>query len=127
MNNVAFYEPGKHAEMVSKWFEAWGFPAHIMAILPSTGYVCEGVCAIFLYETNSNVCFIEGLIRNPEVDERIANECLDYIGDKIVDYARERGFEHIMSYSQYKAVADRAVKHGFKLNDKTYHCFGRNL
>lgn len=127
MNNVAFYQADKHAEMVSKWFQTWGFPGHLMDILPPVGYVVEGICAIFLYETNSNVCFIEGLVRNPEIDEKIANECLDHIGDKIIDYARERGFKYIMSYSQYQAVADRAVKHGFKLNEQSYHCFGRAL
>lgn len=126
MNNVAFYQPDQHNEMIRNWYEAWGMEFD-PSIMPATGIVMENVCAIFMYETNSKVCFLEGYISNPIIDKKVRDECLDHIADKMIKVAKDKGYEYAFIYSRHEVVAKRAIKHGFSVSDHMYYCIGRSL
>lgn len=127
MNKIVSYQPELHKEMLMQWAKQWGWNETVIDILPTTGLIIEGVCATFLYETNSNMCFMEGFICNKEADREVREVCLDRIVDALLLLGREKGYKYIKGDTRYQAVVDRGLKHGFKLTPYTYQALYRSL
>ena len=127
MHKIELYQPEKHREQLVAWAKQWDWNETVLDILPTTGLIIDGVCATFLYETNSNICMMEGFICNKEADKKEREKCLDLIVDALLLFAKSRGFKYIKGDTRYKAVVDRGLKHGFKLTPYTYQALYRSL
>ncbi len=127
MNKVVSYQPEKHLEQLSNWAKQWNWGPDVLSMMPTTGLIIEGVCATFLYETNSSVCFMEGFICNKEVEGVERDECLDLIVTSLFQLAKEKGFKYMKGDSRYQAVIDRALKLGFHLSPYKYQAVYRRL
>lgn len=124
---VSIYEPSKHKDQLIKWYKQWGWSLEILEMMPTTGLIVEGVCACFIYETNSNICFIESLISDRDVSSEEKDEYLDKMLEVVFHMAKEKGFKYIKGDTRYPKVEERAVKHGFKVAPYNYHAFFRSL
>jgi len=127
MHKIELYQPEKHREQLETWAKQWGWDLTVLDILPRRGLIIDGVCATFLYETNSNLCMMEGFICNKEADKEIREKCLDRIVDGLLLLARDLGYKYIKGDTRYQAVVDRGLKHGFKLMPHTYQALYRRL
>ncbi len=125
--NVLMYQPDKHKDQLIKWYKQWDWSLDVLEMMPTTGLIVEGVCAVFLYETNSNICFIESFISNKDVDSEVKNDSLDKMIEVLLHMAKEKGFKYIKGDTRYPKVEERAVKHGFKVAPYNYHAFFRSL
>ena len=127
MNKVVSYQSDKHQEQLKDWYVQWGMSPKVLDILPSTGLIIEGKCSVFLYETNSSTCFIDGFISNKNIDKDERDKCLDLIVKTALHLAKEKGFKYMKGDSQYQAVVDRAINFGFTLSPNTYKAFFKEL
>lgn len=113
------YDPGAHFGQVFRWMQAWGQPLSLDA-LPTTGFIIPGVAAGFLYRTDSSVAWIEGLVASRDVSAEIRGKALDQIVRALRAEARRSGFKILLGYTQFQAVVDRALRHGFEHAKGTY-------
>ncbi len=133
MNKMIFiqdinnYEHEKHQEMVQSWLRDWNMDPQVTQYFPEYGLIIPDVCCLFLYETNSKTCFLEGFLSNKHQDKAKVNEGLDLIGDVLIKQAQEKGYKLIAGYTQRPVVADRTIKHGFQVSNKPYYFFSKLL
>lgn len=61
-------------EMLVDWWKFWKFPAPPIEMLPSSGVIVNkngvDICAGFIYFTNSETCWIEFIVSNPNVRQK---------------------------------------------------------
>ena len=108
------YQPSVHDLQLSSWFEQWNIATNITDLLPKTGFIVDGVCAIFLYETNSKVCFIDGFISNKLASEEVKEKALDQVVLAAIDQAKADGFKKIVAQTRIAKVIERAEHFGFQ-------------
>lgn len=113
---VIQYKPEFHQAQIQHWITQWGMDETVVEFLPTTGFIIEGLAAIFIYETNSLVCYIEGFISNRNI--KISDAVLNRLGQTAIDAAKEKGFKRMIAITELPVVAERAVGLGFKKQSK---------
>ena len=113
------YEP-KDFETIKAWGKAWGSD-YDEAQFPKHGFIVDDLCAYFIYTTDSSICFLENLVRNPEVgkgiNERLGTlidrgKALDLVIKACYNKARELGFTVAYATTNVISAAKRAKEHG---------------
>jgi len=113
MNAIA-YDAERHYGPIIDWLAGHGLAPIPLAMFPPTGYVVEGLAAVFVYHTQSTVAFIETLVSNPGADKRDANRALDAAVRAALRECEDAGCEAVIATTSLPAVARRARKHGFR-------------
>jgi hypothetical protein len=124
---IEVYEATKHEVELKKWLNQWKLSHNIIDILPTTGWIIDNVAALFVYETNSKMCFIECLISNKDLHKEITTHALDILVESAIINMRKKGFKYIGANSTYESVIERAKKHGFTVNSENYKYFMRSI
>lgn len=101
-------------DAVRDWYRAWGMVPIPRAALPQTGRIVPGVCAGFLYLTNSCVGLIESYISNPEASKELLNEGLDEVTRSLIQLAQDNGVSVLKCESRLESVVSRAKRFGFE-------------
>lgn len=104
-------------DQIQKWAEAW-HTSYSKEQFPSVGFIVDGIAAYFLYQTDSEVCFLENLISNREVDQKIRHIAIEMIIDAILKEAKEHGFKVAYATTNIPSVIVRAIEHGAKADFK---------
>lgn len=103
---------------VCRWWKAHNFTALTLATLPTTGFIIDGVCAGFLYSTDSDFCLLEWVISNPEISKEERAKGLDLLIDTLLETAKEKGFRLVFSTLEHPKLIQRYEDHGFQITDK---------
>lgn len=118
---VERYDPQRDYED----FKAWYAPRLDNPVgpefLPKVGYVVRGIAMGFLYQTDSAVCHIEGLVANPAVKGSERNAALDQVVLAIISEARKLGFKTLHGQTELLAIVERAKKLGFQADPVPQH------
>lgn len=109
------------------WFKQWDIEPACLETLPKTGFIVDNIAALFVYETNSKLAFIDYLISNKEQDKSKTNEALDMLIDHSFAYCKSNGYKYVISNSKYDAVVSRVKKHGCNVDSASYRVFGRSI
>jgi hypothetical protein len=112
-------------DKLKEWWNFWRFPAPDICALPkydnetTTGIMVSkdgvDVCAGFLYETNSAICWVEFIVSNPYVSKEDRGECLDELIQKFTIEAQSLGFGVIFSSIKHPSLLKRYVKAGYTI------------
>jgi hypothetical protein len=105
--------------LICEWWTAhkWNAPSYLM--LPKTGFIIEGLCAGFLYKTDSEIAWLEFVISNPKSDKELRNEALNILIEKLINEAKQSGFKVIFTSVEHTKLIDRYKNHGFVETDKS--------
>ncbi len=110
-----------HYAQLASWYTYRRLAPPPVDRLPRIGFIVPDVCACFLYQTDSDLAFMDGLIANPIAKKEARDEGLDIIGNLILDEAKRLGFKRVVALSKLDAVANRTVKNGGALAPEKYH------
>jgi hypothetical protein len=112
-------------EQLKEWWDFWKFPAPPISVLPkydeelTTGLmvVKDGVniCAGFLYETNSALCWLEFIVANPKVNKEERGIALDKLIQEFTIEAQTLGFGAIFASIKHPSLLNRYVKAGYEI------------
>ena len=83
-------------------------------ILPENGFIVDQVAAVFLYSTDSDFCYLENLVSNPDVDSKIRNEAISKMIEHAFAAASDLNFKFVLAVTDVPAVVARAVTLGAK-------------
>lgn len=98
------------------WFDKRGMKRIHERVLSSVGYVVPNVCAVWIYGTDSDFCYLENLISNPDVEGK--EKQLTMLIETAIRAARELGYKFLMSVTDHPGVLVRAIKKGAHLKNK---------
>lgn len=96
-----------------KWYMQWDEPVPPKDMLPLNGFIISGICAGFLYLTDSKLGIIDCYISNPEVSSYVRDKFLNDLTGEIIKCAKLNGYKALMATSNISAVKKRSEQHGF--------------
>lgn len=105
-----------HYPLLKKWYKARGLKVDLEGNISDTGFIADGRVAGWLYVTNSNTAFIEGLISNPDTVPSLRRQSTRKLMGFLIDTALFLGFESIFAISRHPSVAKLAEEFAFKEN-----------
>ena len=115
--NIRPYNFGDYPE-VSSWWKAHDWPVLDPKMLSEEGLVVEGLCAGWLYKTNSCIALLEWVVGNPEADKMARSEALDLLITKAKKMAKDQGYTLLFTFTSHPALVTRMhEKHDFKITD----------
>ncbi len=105
------------------WWKGHNFPNISRDMLPETAIVStnkEGdkTHMMFLYHTDSNLCWIAFPISNPKLSRDSKKGNLASIMKGAVAYCKELGFKYIFTTSPITSVQEKLIDAGFQTGDK---------
>lgn len=106
---MRLYEPGDYEQVMSWWVKRDKAPIP-REYFSDVGFIEDGKAAVFLYMTNSAVCYLEMLISNPEAE---ANQAIDDVIKRGIEEARALGFKVVIASSNKRSVIERVQDLGF--------------
>lgn len=98
-------------EEIESWGKQWD-TRYIKSQLPPTGLIVPGLCAYFMYETNSSVCFLENLISNRSADKELVAKALEEIVPALFKMAKDKGYTVAYACTDNPEVIKRALRVG---------------
>jgi len=112
------FDKDKHYDTICSWWEKHQWPKIPLTMLPQTGYIVDDLCAGFLYQTDSNIAWLEFIISNPESTKDDRSKALDILIDRLSEDARGMGFTMIFSSINHSNLINKYEKNGFNIADK---------
>jgi hypothetical protein len=115
----------KHSDYktLKEWWSFWRFPAPSQESLPSFGKDSfngiiasknnKDIASGFLYETNSNMCWIEFIVTNPKTTSEERNEAILKVLEELSLSAKELGFSIVFSSIKNQNLINKYIESGF--------------
>lgn len=110
------YTSADHATL-TEWWVAHKWEPIPQNYLPEFGLVIEGLCAGFLYKTDSAFAWLEFVVSNPASDKFKRNEALDLLIKSLLQEAARLGFSAVHTSSNHKGLIERYERQGFRVTD----------
>lgn len=113
------------------WWAQWGWDAVPLEFLPADGVVVsvdgKPVCAVFIYLTNTPICWIENYISSKDCDKAVRGDALDLLILSALEKAKDLGACVAMSSIRHAGLGRRLEKSGFVVSDKNMTAYMRGL
>lgn len=103
------------------WWQSHGFTPVGIEVLPQQVFVVSKgdtpIYSMFLYETNSKLCWIAWQLANPEATKEDKSGGLDFLVKEVTRYAKEKGSVLAFTTSPVKPVQDSLLGAGYVEGD----------
>lgn len=106
------------------WYVARDLPPVDIELLPKMGYIIDDVAALFVYETDSKICMIDGTISNPHADKEEKQRAWPILIEAAKLRAFNRGYNVVLVTTSSSYVVDVLKENGFTLQDKPTYLLG---
>lgn len=82
--------------------------------LSDAGFIADGRVAGWLYLTNSNIAFIDGIISDPNTSASLRRESLSKLVGCLIDFAVHLGYTQVIGLTKHPGIQDLGKRYGFK-------------
>ena len=107
----------KDYETLCKWWTAYDFPQVPLDCLPATGLIIDGLCAGFLFKTDSSIAWLSWVIGNKNSDKETRTEAIKQLILGLKQEAKNQGFKHIFSATVHPNLLKVYLDVGFIATD----------
>ena len=111
---------------INRWQALLEMPLTTYEDLPAIGYIVPGICAGFLFQTDSSVCMLDGYIANPEVLGSKRKEALNAVTDLLIITAKDLDYKKIIAFTRHESVKARCERYEFSQKED-YTLFVRRI
>lgn len=125
-NSLRTFEASDYSDVAS-WWKAHNWPVLPIEALPKLGFIVPGVCAGWLYETDSTLCWLEWVVSNPLTSKEERSVALDEVISSLLSRAKELGFKQVFTTVVHPKLVDRYKNHGFVVTDQAMTNLIRSL
>lgn len=99
---------------MNRWYERRGEAPIPASMLPRLGLIVPGVAVGFLYQTDSSVALVEGLVTNPDAKLCDRAKALQIILEELVESARVFGFKQVIGFGASRGPVRLTLRQGFR-------------
>lgn len=103
--------------LIDLWYKKRGIKAPARESLSDMGFIADDRVAGWLYLTNSNIAFIEGIIADPDSVPSLRRASLEKVCATMVDTAISLGYTQILGITTSPTIEKLGVKLGFVPTD----------
>jgi hypothetical protein len=123
INSNTRYFTEEDYPMLLEWWKFWRFPAPGLINLPKTGVIVnineKDICSGFVYLTNSNMCWIEFIVSNPdEKDKEVRKIAISECINQLCYIAKEMGYQVAYTSLKNESLQNKYLEEGFILGSK---------
>ena len=118
---VRDFDNDKDLELINTWLKARSQRALNKSELPKVGMIFENVLAGFLYQTDSDMCFIENFVSNPKAKRKSVSSAIDFMTAHFVIKAKELGKPKVFVFTKKRSILNRAKELGFNVSASNYN------
>ena len=111
--NLRAFNPLDLDEM-NRWYTLRQEPSVRVEMLPRLGFIAPGVAAGFLYQTDSALALVEGLVSNPEALLCRRVKALSMILAALTEAAKDFGFKLVVGSSKRTGPVSLTLRQGFR-------------
>ncbi len=115
------FDADSHYKIICSWWDAHKWPSIPMESLPQTGIIItidgEPICAVWLYKSDSNLCWMEWMISNPKSPKAHREIALPLLIDTCTNVAKQMGFKIIFTSIKHTRLLKRLTGAGFNVDD----------
>lgn len=115
---MRLYKESDYLTLVEWWIDQKWNNILLPEMLPKTGLIEDGVCAMFLYKSDSSIAWIGFPIANPKSDKNVRNQALNDIINGLIELGKEDGYKQIFTTSNIPKLIDRYKNLGFGVGDE---------
>lgn len=108
----------KDFEQVKSWLESRDMRVFHPNILPKTGFIVDEVAVVFLYRTDSDICYLENLVSNPNSEQETRDKAIKALIEEAFKEAKSQGFKFVIAVTDVPAVIERALSVGSHIETK---------
>lgn len=117
---------------VCHWWESHGFPIMLWDKMPGIGlYVSDddgrGICAAWLYRSDTWLAWLEYVVRNPEQPKDVTDPALDLVINELAKLAKELGFGILLTCTNKDSLGTRFERNAFTKTDSNVSHYVRRL
>lgn len=120
------FDISKDFIIIQEWFRSWRLAVPEMASLPKHGFIDDNHAAGFLVSTDTNICYLDFFISNPDLSKDSRDPILDKIVVELMILADQLGFKYIKFETNNLSIAERGLEKGF-MNLGNFDSFARRL
>jgi hypothetical protein len=117
----------EHAAEVAQWLTKHSFPLPPEHLLPTTGFIVEGIACGFLYCTNSSFGLLEWVFSNPKRSKEERTQAIDLIFKLVEETSSNLGITALFSAASIPAYAKILERNGFNETDKNVSHYIKTL
>jgi urease accessory protein UreE len=103
------------------WWESHDFTPVDIDMLPEKVFVVvkddTPIYSMFLYETNSKLCWIAWQLGNPDVSKEIKKGGLTFLIKEVTKYAEKLGYKFSFTTSPVKVIQEALMEEGYLEGD----------
>lgn len=121
------FDKKSHLSEIESWAACWDMLLPSSEFLPKIGRIVPGICALFLYQTDSCFGLLESLISNPQSDLSYRSQAIDLCVSALEKDAQSLGYRFLMCSTHVSAVADRALSLGYRVEPHNYKMITKRL
>jgi hypothetical protein len=118
-------------ETMKSWWIDWGFPVLSMDALPESIVVVyhEGqeVCAIPLYLSDSNVCWVGFITSNKKATKEARKGSLTFGLDSISDFLQYTGYRNLFTVTSNSFIDKSLMESNFLVTNKNIKEYLKNI
>lgn len=110
-------------DMLSQWWKGHKFPIVASDMLPEKIMLTRNndnvlTHAMFVYETNSDLCWLAFPVSNPSLTRPQKKGCLEAMMKASIEYCKQLGFKYVFTTSPVEAIQTKLTSVGFQLGDE---------
>jgi len=111
-----FIAENDHAT-VAEWWQGHGWPVVPPHLLPPYGIIVDGLCAGWLYKTDSRIGWLEWVVSNPKASAREVYDGMVMMFDLLKEESKRRGDAAIFSALKSRGLIRFYKNQGFEESD----------
>jgi hypothetical protein len=104
--------------MLTEWWKGWNWPPVPLECLPKLGLIVGDCAAGFLYESDSNIAWLEWIISDPTAEKIMRSRAVDAVIGALWVQARARGFKKLFTSTNSPSLEKRLESRGFQVTDR---------
>lgn len=117
----------KDYKVISEWWKGYNWPAVPKEALPKNGFIVDGLCAGFLYCTDSSIAWMEFIVGNPAAIKEDRTIALNNLVISLCGLAKEYGYKQVFSSIQHPNLMKIYEDNGFEKSDVNMTNFVRRI
>ena len=114
-------------ETLSAWWSAQNWPVIPTDCLPAHGLIIDGLCAGFLYQSDSKIAWIEWVVGNPSADKLARRAALNLLIDGLAELGKSLGNRIVFTAAKHPGLCARLIERGFQQTDTQMSHFVRSM
>ena len=110
-------------DTLCSWWKSYDWPPIPLEALPQQGLIIDGVCAGFIYQTDSSIALMEWIVGNKQSNAILREEKLTELVVGLKSMAKTLGFTTVFSAVKHPNLIKIYENNGLVATDSHMHHF----